>query len=394
MCGLLTCIRNHDGRLQSYCRTEFLRGDKPWKAVEYVMDLPSRVSVAETSPEVHLARYTVFFSQVSAGQREVQWLPRAEEDMQYQCSLLLNASDLVDIQWLVNPYECMLGLSLSGDLRPVVTTLCKPRNPVGRIEIREHQMSQIDSEAGIRAKYDEAQTVQTCIERHTLARIRAMRALPPTRAGLEDIRKILSVVVNLKAAVWPSMPPPSATLDGFNTLLEQARALIIVQSSSSVLGPLTPEERQVFSGLPSFSQWIFLDQKQLKQAQKNKRESVEDAVLNAQKMAEIETLTSRLRQLQNNVLVPVVQCTHSQLPAYIICSDISTEITTTEDDQHSNDMSNNDFSEQEENGTYGEEEETYLSPPSDDEPPYVEEKPAPWQGLGEFSCCGGNIYET
>ena len=315
MCGLLTCILLEVDMVVSYCRVEILEGDESWRAAAHVMnDLDSRVSVSRleaamrAGKAVNLPKYSVNMSAADKGGRKVVWRPVREEDNRFQCEALIMPGDLADVQWLVSPYECRLGLSVHGDLKPVGSnevgeTLWKPRNPVGRLELRGFQMSSLDTHDKIVAKFTYAQEIDTCAHRHALRRIAEIRALPAKQNKLKEIAQVLTCMQD-DTGLWPQSEfDDMPSLIGFNQLLKDA-----------ALKELSPEERlALYSSKMSTSQW-----KTWKHAHSTKLDSVEDATEKAERLADMAQLSARFRELTAKIaergdLGPVMRSKHFDL---------------------------------------------------------------------------------
>ena len=204
-----------------------------------------------------------------------------------------------DIDWVCSPWECPFALSLRGDLRPLEGAV--PRHPVGRPEIVGLQATaRWDTREGARAKFDEAAEVRLCVEMHTARRLLRLRALPPTRARMEEVGRIaMGWRASLRASAaaapqqkekeeeeerWPQLPPAAfATLDGLSDLLEDTARCVCERVGEggqrrtvlSALRRLSLAERQAMANLKPHSLWARLDrllraqQQQLSSANNN-----------------------------------------------------------------------------------------------------------------------------
>jgi len=269
---------------------------------------------------VNLAKYSVLMSSTPLG-RKVVWRPVREEDMRFRCEALLMPGDLADVQWLVSPYECRFGLSVRGDLKAVESNetgakLWKPRNPVGRLEIRGFQMSSLDTHASIVTKFEHAQEIETCAERHAIRRIMELRALPARQGRLVEISRLLESMQG--ASKWPQpVPPQLPSILGLNTLLKAAK-----------LKDLTPEERLALRGNKNDSQW-----KTWKQAKGSRLDSAEVATEKAERLADLAKLSERFRELtakmaEKGGFAPVMRSTlvHSSCDCQVTQLSFSEEI--------------------------------------------------------------------
>jgi ATP-dependent DNA ligase len=327
MCGLLTCIGWKQGIVHSYCRVEILQGEKPWKAFERVITkLQSKVSVFELQEAMRggkamqLPEYEVRMTAVGEA-RHVTWKPRTEENMKYECEILIMPNDLTDIQWLVSPYECMFGLSVRGDLRALqedgqTVAVWKPRNPVGRIELRGFQMSQLDTLQSVQHKFEEAQEVQTCVERHAIRRIAELRQLPAKKKRVLEIARLLQcMLLSEEEAVWPQEEPSTMpTIDSINQWLQ--KALAKYKDAEKTFKELSPEERLALYNCESKGQheWDTLSEKQTH----SRVESTQEATDNAERTAEFSKWSARLKEISKNVstLKPVRrECGHTTVNA-------------------------------------------------------------------------------
>ena len=379
MCGLLTCVLwPSNGMCVSYCRVEFIQGETPGKAIEHVMtELDSRVSVAELEAAmraaggggnyhhqhkkktnntsnnnkggVRLTKYTVYMMKVDTTTtqgdyaRKVVWRPLAPQDMKFECEILLVVNDLADIQWLVNPKECCFGLSVRGDLRPLKTETSdellqpyslfwKPRNPVGRVELRGFQMSKLDTADSIQSKFEEAQEVQTCVEQHALRRVAELRAIiPPKKEKLVEIARILQSFLennnntttttdkNNIIKKWPQVEYKNQiilpSIEGLDALLAQVKTWLVAtkkyEYQRSTLRSLTPEERLALNGFQGEpSQWKICKEMQRKRAKPTSSSSSSlpneiDATNAAENEALMEKMLARFKQLNSKLKPPV-----------------------------------------------------------------------------------------
>ena len=343
-CGILTAVgwTNDDDDdvekrqdvLVSYSRTEVLEGDQIWKAHEHIMSLPSRVNLEElekassSGKAIELDKYRVTMVSTGSSQRrgeesnnirQVEWVPRSSENAYLGCKLILLKRGRADIQWLCNPQECKFGISLKGDLRPIESdeygnqAIMHHRHPVGRIEFAGHQMSACDSNKSIVMKFREAQATATCIEDFTYRRINRMRALPPSKKKLEEIRRVVETIQFLKNGEpaseeeWPRPPPVGfCSPDGFSLMLENVSKYPPINpklktSQENALKKLTPDERQAWVGLPVHSQW-----KNMGSVAPPLIPRVDDTISQERQRANIATLMTRYKKILK-VLPPFEQ---------------------------------------------------------------------------------------
>jgi hypothetical protein len=120
-----------------------------------------------------------------------------------------------DMEWLFSPWECPFSLSLRGDLRPLKHNVL--RHPVGRPEIIGQQVGAgvWDSCQTVARKFAEAADASTCVEMHTVSRLRRLRALPPTRERMEEVGRT--------AVAWLSCVRTSYAAGGTSTIEQVLR---------------------------------------------------------------------------------------------------------------------------------------------------------------------------
>ena len=243
MWGILTAILSEDkSEYLVYNRVESIEGDAPSTAAEYILSLPSCVSVEACSANttVTTERYSILITQNADSEAlRITWKPKDEESR--ECTLCFMQGLPQDIQWLCNPLECLFGVSQRGDLHPVSGGV--PRFPVCRIQWDDHQRSECDTPSSIRTKFEQASALPTCIQDFMKRRIRQLRSKPPVAEKLEEIRRILLGKENQMEA-WPQKIDGMYTLAEFSALLEK-----------NGFEPLTQGERHVLSGLKPQSQW-------------------------------------------------------------------------------------------------------------------------------------------
>jgi hypothetical protein len=215
--------------VEYYCATEVLEGDRPHRAFEIAHGLQSKVrlrvlrqllqqqqrhATTTTLPPdmeerrrgldewcvLEQATHRVLVRPLLLGSVvEVKWqmvgveggrAPPVDYGGCVRFPRALFMSPTTDIEWLFSPWECPFSLSLRGELRPLEQHVL--RHPVGRPEVVGLQAAAgaWDSRASVRRKFAEAGEVDACLERHTIARLRRLRALPPTRERLEEVGRI------------------------------------------------------------------------------------------------------------------------------------------------------------------------------------------------------------
>lgn len=295
--GILTALRwtsSVEKQIMTYCRTEVIEGDRLHLAFQHIhRDLDSRLPVFALQQQPLMQRravkcrdethYTAFVTKLVKGELKVEWNDRRGTT---SCTLIVLTEALVDVQWLVNPYEVSFSLSLRGDLRPVERSLIStvnyyfgaaneeeevnnndgvgvPRHPVARLEFdpREQDWDCIKS---TNQKFTEGQNVATCIETWTLRKLVGLRALPPNRQRMEELGRILSAWMGNLDEVWPQKPPGSiSSIETLSVALDKAMAHKILHLAAEqklvrvALRPLSLDERKAMTGLPSRSQWKY-----------------------------------------------------------------------------------------------------------------------------------------
>ena len=323
--GILTGLRwdsSAEKQITTYCRTEVIEGDRLHLAFQHIhRDLASRLTVAAIISHTKYdmqkhkiqcrdeTRYNAFATRLIGGELKVEWQDR--RNISLVCTLLVMTDALVDVQWLVNPYEVSFSLSLRGDLRPIEyplftsenyyfsnnnnqphpinadednnhnnndiipPTVGVPRHPVARLEFdpREHDWDCIKS---TNRKFAEGQNVATCIETWTLRKIIGLRALPPNRQRMEELGRILVAWMGNLDEIWPQTPPGSIfSIDSLSVALEKAMAHKIAhlveeeKLIQTALRPLSLDERKAMTGLPSYSQWKHLHHRQKNNSNNN-----------------------------------------------------------------------------------------------------------------------------
>jgi len=344
LCGILTAIEfekpttttaieeeeeEERAFMISYCRTESLEGDQIWKAHEHIFSLPSKVNLVElenamkSDRGVELEKFIVKMTSIpgkSENQkllRRVEWKARSAEYAHLDCNIVLIKRMCADIQWLCNPNECCFGLSIKGDLRPITSDeygtqiIPTPRHPVGRIEFVGHQISKCDTNKTVQKKFDDAQVEQTCVEEHAFRMITRMRALPPTKANLETIHKIVMTLQDLEQqqeVEWPKPPPfKFFTPDGFSLMLEEvSKKWENQQSALYALRRLSPEERIVVVGLPTYSQWKNINLMATTTTTSPPPQDAEDAVTDASQKLNAAEYYNRYKEFKRFIKRPVL----------------------------------------------------------------------------------------
>ena len=297
--GLVTAVGEPD-QLRYYCRTEVLVGDALHRAFGIVFALQSRVRVSEVrdAPNgavvVCAGEYSVRVERPSETEVRLTW----RKGTANEGTLSVPRGALgADVQWLCSPWECPFTLSLHGDLRPLDGG--EPRHPRGRVEFYEPSASTPvwDTVDQIRAKFDAAAALdQFCIERATLQRLQRLRALPPKRETLREVRKIVQAWMRHyeeDALEWPQAPPSyEVTNAGLNAEWGHARDLLLRKLGASLrpliesaLRPLEVTEGEALFNLPPPSQWAVWDRRARK----------EEAALPSQEAVEWEAHAAQLK---------------------------------------------------------------------------------------------------
>ena len=289
--------------LEYYCRTDVLEGDAMHRAFQIVHGLQSRVRASQVA-EARLGEacvcdggdYRCVVRSRTPDTVEVEWHAgaRVQGRIRFPSQLLAPRSDL---QWLCSPWECPFALSLHGDLRPLEGGA--PRHPVARVEFTMWQASPSwDSHASVARKFEEARAIETCIERHTLCRIHRLRALPPSRPHLTEVRRIVlgwlsSDKEEEEEERWPQIPPAGfVTARDFTHELRQLRTRLLLPANlapqqkkliEDALRDVDPQECLAIADLPSHSQWqrydrMLLDSKKKRLAQRCEQGDEDDAL--------------------------------------------------------------------------------------------------------------------
>ena len=292
--GLLTAVGEPD-QLQYYCRTEVLVGDALHRAFGIVFALHSRVRVndvldaAARGLVVNAAENYSVRVESDAVEVRLEW----RKGTTREGVLRMPRKALgVDVQWLCSPWECPFTLSLYGDLRPL--DALAPRHPRGRVEFYEEARGAVwDTLVQIQAKFDDAAaTDRFCIERSILQRIQRLRALPPKRDSVREVRRLVQAWMqnyegppSSSALEWPQVPPSyEVTNAGLNAEWIHARDLLLRKLPEamrplveSALRPLQVEEGEALFDLPPRSQWAVWDRrrKTTSEAQLPEEEQVE-----------------------------------------------------------------------------------------------------------------------
>ena len=332
--GLATAIRSQDAsqeELDFYCRTESLEGDASYKALQTVLGLQSRIRIQDIAEEGTLpVPDSPYHVKVVASSRrpivELAW----HKEGRMEGTVRIPREALSNVQWLCSPWECPFALSLHGDLRPLEESV--PRHPVGRVEFVSLQASPTwDSKQAARRKFEDAQTLDACVEMHVLRRIQRLRALPPTRAKLEEVRRTVVSWMACDASddtlPWPQLPPSGFVSGGglshewesARTQLQKRLPAHLEPILRSAMRTLDPEECQAVFNMPPRSQWLRMHTN----ATKSSVEVVEDEAL-VQRMREKnqrlkENLLKRLALLKaavgKGVLVWPYRFTQSAMPS-------------------------------------------------------------------------------
>jgi hypothetical protein len=278
--GLVTAVGGPD-QVQYYCRTEVLVGDALHRAFGIVFALDSRVRVSDVLDAARKGGVVVCQGErsvrveaaVAGSDVRLTW----RKGTANEGTLSIPRAALgADVQWLCSPWECPFTLSLYGDLRPLDGG--EPRHPRGRVEFYEDGTLPVwDTAEHIRAKFDDAAALDRfCIERATLQRIQRLRALPPKRETLREMRKIVQAWMRHydepTPLEWPQAPPSyEVTNAGLNAELGHARDLLLRKLTAaspklrplieSALRPLEVTEGEALFNLPPPSQWAVWDRR-------------------------------------------------------------------------------------------------------------------------------------
>ena len=305
MWGLLTCIRAAE-RLLVYNRVETLEGDKVKTAAEHVLGLPSLVPLHPlllSSKEMPMVAgpykvYATALAPSSSSIFTVTW----ESAVAQPCVVYFLQGAPKDVQWLCNPHECRFGLSQRGDVYPVdwrsneggdaanmPMVVWVPRFPVGRIQLDEHQRSELDSPSSIEAKFKEAANEKTCLQDFFLRKIRQLRTKPPKAKKLEELRRILKARENSQET-WPQPLPTMYYLKDLSALLVKYG-----------FDPLSAGERMVLSGIPAASQWdpLYIQQVPLIPTE-------EEEEMQGEYEAELPKRLNRMKTLKRRLKRPVL----------------------------------------------------------------------------------------
>jgi hypothetical protein len=130
-----------------------------------------------------------------------------------------------------------------------------------------------DSHASVTHKFEEAREQSTCVETHALRRIHRMRALPPSREHLMEVRRIVLGWLDQlspqsqQQEQWPQIPPAGfITSQGFShelrnlhTKLQARNPQIPKHLLDSALRTVDPQESLAIADLPPQSQWLRYD---------------------------------------------------------------------------------------------------------------------------------------
>jgi len=132
-----------------------------------------------------------------------------------------------------------------------------------------------------------------------------MRALPPTKANLEKIHKIVMTLQDLdneQEVEWPKPPPfKFFTPDGFSLMLDEVSQKW--KNYPYALRKLSPEERRVVAGLPTYSQW---KNRELAFAVATPQQDERDAISDAEQKLNAAELFSRFKEIKRDIKRPVV----------------------------------------------------------------------------------------
>ena len=313
--GLATALVDGEGedatRLVYYCRTDALEGDAMHRAFQIVYGLHSCVRVAQVlalaeGGECALAGgYRCVVRSRGADALRLAWHSGARVQGEVRFPLAVLGGDQ---QWLCSPWECPFALSLHGDLRPLEGGA--PRHPVGRVELTAWQASPTwDSHLSVARKFEEAREQATCVEAHTLRRIRRLRALPPSRTHLVEIRRTVLGWLSQGQADdegenWPQIPPAGfVTAQGFNHELRRLhahlqptplpRALL-----DAALRDVDPQECLAIADLPPQSQWVRYDRARASQPQAPSLQGDEDDALQGVRAQDPAVRAQRIARLQ------------------------------------------------------------------------------------------------
>jgi ATP-dependent DNA ligase len=343
--GLLTCIQvNPTGQTYvNYCRTEVLEGMEVWKTLEHVLSLKSKFKVSDIKRLVYTNtnsfvenKYYKLEINVAGNttknkhdELSIKFVGKDTHTSIYNCVIYIQRHVLSDIQWLCNPLECMLGLSIRGDLRPLHNRfymlqkdILYPRHPVGRIELSDFQKSNCDDIASVQEKMNTMIDAHDTIEEHFINTVKRLRPMyPSTDRQLQLLRRILigyknSYKDDQKDNNWPQMmPSTSFSLGEFSSLIEEFHNKVLFQErvdsfqkdrlkfQKHAFRPLTSEERNVLVKLGNKSIWDMLSRDK---SLRTNIETHENSIENSKTMTDIHRLMKRMDQLKD-IKSPVIQ---------------------------------------------------------------------------------------
>jgi hypothetical protein len=347
----------------SYCRVEYMEGESPWVQFIQVLNLKSTIKTssiikrtnlsfngprgvkssvkknaeAKNDHVIKLEHCVVsvqgYRDESSTQYYKIDWNYLNFDEYHLNFALCISKQHLTDIQWLSNPLECQFQLSVRGDLealvqkhcanhiseKPLVSTeLCVPRNPVGRIEWKGVQHSNVDSAASIFQKFESHRAWETLLQRNLVQNISKLRKISHhSDIHLQLARKMLlgyEMFMNSKKKLetqeWPQVPPKiQFSIQDYDQLLRSVNELL--PATVPQLPPLSKEEKLILLKIPSLPKNkgnnIVTQHSDLKS--KNATEiiatniiSEENSFDREQRKNHLEMLTNRLRSLQKQFI--------------------------------------------------------------------------------------------
>jgi len=370
--GLLSCIQSSESDesiatnkpiFLNYCRTEVLEGEDIWKGLEYVLSMKSKIKTSDVKRVMRTGKTALIPNEYYNVKVSIKLMTKDIDEFifiefnaksstlsQYDCTIIIQKKLLLDVQWIINPLECHIGLSMRGDLRPLKYSmaisqeemLC-PRHPIGRLELVNFHKSPCDTLYDIRVKFENMLDVRNTLEEHFINTInRLRRKYPKDDRHLQLMRRILLGFKHMSGDMqrnvrWPqTLPSTSFSLDEFSTLINefsqksifQPSALISTDHQKRAFQPLSTEEKGALVKLGNKTLWDELD-KVAKPIFQSENQTIE----NANKISEIQHLMSRLDQLKGIQIPVVCTCTgeHHDTNVYttlfpgVVCSDDESE---------------------------------------------------------------------
>ena len=234
--GILTALKAPGGG-QTYVRVQSFDGDRQSRIMRHVLQLPSRVQVSDlrnTGTVLSKGQQEVQVTLLEGGALTVAW---ANFTLHVQ-----DKAQLQDVQWLVNPSDCLFGLSVRGDLRPLdAYHMPYLRFPVGRVEFALMEQSEPDTPAQALEKFEQAQKLDTCMQSFTRRYTNKLRSRPTTDKMKRLSRLAYAFTHPTTAATKLAQKYPSEVV---KTFVEKMQA-----------PELTMEEERVLEGRVPTSQW-------------------------------------------------------------------------------------------------------------------------------------------